>query len=77
MRTKLGAFNYNKGAPLYNKEKLVFKPLIEFEEGKRYKGEWNEESGLREGKGYLIDTDGEIYEGFFLNGIQCGRGRLI
>ena len=45
--------------------------------GANYDGEWNVETGMREGRGYQIWLDGSLYEGYWKNDKANGRGRLI
>ena len=77
LRKQLGPFNYNEGAPNYNKDKLVLKPLKTLDNGLKYVGEWNVETDLREGRGYTITSYGDLYEGFYMNGYLNGSGRVI
>ena len=45
--------------------------------GAKYVGEWNVQTGLREGRGTQVWMDGSKYEGSWVAGKANGKGRLI
>lgn len=50
---------------------------IELDNGAVYHGQWNKQTGCREGKGTQIWKDGSKYSGTWKNDKAHGRGRLI
>jgi len=61
----------------------VRSPILEMRDagilknGSRYEGQWNMESGERQGLGKQIWADGSLYEGFYKRDKAHGTGRLI
>jgi hypothetical protein len=78
IRKLLPEFNYalyqdEDYEPGVNKEQ---RPMIILPNGSRYEGEHNI-SHQRHGRGYLIRSDGLIYEGYWKYDKKNGRGRSI
>jgi hypothetical protein len=42
-----------------------------------YVGQWNKDTGKREGLGLLLWEDGSLFEGFWKDGKACGSGHLL
>lgn len=42
-----------------------------------YLGQWRKDTNTREGRGIMINSKKELYEGFWFNGKQAGMGRFI
>jgi len=53
------------------------RPMVELENGARYKGEWIAGSQTRQGFGVQIWSDGSKYEGWWQDNKANGLGRLI
>ena len=62
----------------YDQQNLVFKPVQILENGSKYLGQWNENSGEIEGEGVLVKRDGSYCEGIWKRGrLSCLVGRYI
>ena len=46
-----------------------------FEDGSRYKGEW--ENGMPHGDGHMDYDNGDVYKGEFEDGLKHGKGTYI
>ena len=46
-------------------------------DGGRYKGQWNEETEKRHGRGTQVWQDGTVYEGHWKDDKAHGKGRII
>ena len=71
---KLGEFYHEKketNNEIFTRSAILFKAnkII-------YKGDWNK-SGIKEGFGICIDSDGNKYIGYWKNNVFDGKGRLI
>ena len=79
IRKTLPDFYYgmNKEEEKFKKFKIVEKDTVILEDGSKYQGQWNQETGKRHGYGIHIATDGSIHEGYFKDDLANGRGRLI
>ena len=58
-------------------KQLESRDVVTLEDGSRYDGEWLKEQNIRQGRGKLIDLNGEVYEGYWLNDKRNGKGRQI
>lgn len=58
-------------------EGLVHKKNVNLPDGSTYTGQWNKHTGLRHGMGVLTRANGSIYEGYWCDDRENGRGRLI
>ena len=54
---------------------LEMRPLVVLPNGALYKGEWNKQTNVREGRGIEMQRNGIRYEGHFKNNQYSGRGR--
>ena len=72
-RRKLGDFNFGKRLP--GTEKAVLKSIRTLSNNNGYYfGEWLEDFDIMQGKGLLIDKQGFLFEGWFINNsIVSGR----
>jgi len=68
---RLGAFQVSEE----DTPQFVVKGPIEMENGVRYYGQFN--NGMRNGLGKQVWPDFTLYEGFWQDDLQSGRGRLI
>jgi hypothetical protein len=74
-RRKLGDFNYGKRLP--GTEKTELRPVTPLPNGNGfYFGEWLLDFDVLQGKGMLIDKQGFLFEGWFINN-QIVSGRYI
>jgi len=60
---KHGLFKY-VGKPAHPDTITFYRPLLTFNDGSQYEGEWDI-IGQRHGKGACLDCDGWLYEGFW------------
>ena len=74
-RQTIGPYKFDPVPELGNDER-VWKERQTLPNGDDYEGEWNL-NGQRHGQGIMIDKDGLLYEGWFLNDKQYGHGREI
>ena len=75
----MGKFQYasEDDEPHIKKE---YRQMEKLADNAQYEGEWNISSNSepsRHGKGYLIWSDGSVYEGYWKNDMADGKGRLI
>lgn len=73
-RKALGDYNYGKRIP--GTEKCQLRGVCPLPNGEFYFGEWLEEFEVMQGKGMLIDKQGFLFEGWFIND-QIVTGRYI
>lgn len=74
---QLGPYDYTMGKNVVYDEPVVMKGWRMLENGAKYNGEWDINTGLRHGKGTQIWPDGSRYEGYWRNDRANGPGRLI
>lgn len=67
IKRKLPKFNYSPSPKKANKLETIYVKK-KLEDDAIYEGEVSEETGLRDGKGTCIWTDGSIYEGYWKDG---------
>lgn len=72
---RLGDFDY--GAAPEDGVAREYRECILFQNGAQYEGEWNINTGERDGRGVQVWADGSRYEGYWKNDKANGRGRLI
>ncbi|TNV77946.1 hypothetical protein FGO68_gene10875 [Halteria grandinella] len=73
-RIQLGDFNYGRRLP--GTEKCRLRRIKEFPNGSCYFGEWLEGFDVIQGKGMLIDQQGFIFEGWFIDS-ELVTGRYL
>lgn len=64
-RIAIGDYNYGKR--IAGTEKSLLRPIKMLPEGQAYFGEWLEEFDTMHGKGMLIDKQGFLFEGWFID----------
>ena len=74
---RLGVFNFNAYEEPKYSGPLEEKGPMELDNGAVYKGQWNKETRMREGKGTQIWRDGAKYSGYWKADKAHGKGRLI
>lgn len=75
IKKQMGPFDY--GMHIKDRVKREVRTMATVEDGARYEGEWNVDTGERDGKGVQFWEDGSLYEGYWKNGKANGKGRLI
>jgi len=75
--TRLGVFNFDAYEEPKYSGPLEEKGPMELDNGAVYKGQWNKETRMREGKGTQIWRDGAKYSGYWKADKAHGKGRLI
>ena len=68
---------FQKYPPLNDKIPVELKPMVEFENGEIYYGEWEKNGNIRHGRGIQILKDGTRYEGYWKGDKANIRGKLI
>ncbi|CDW89815.1 camk family protein kinase [Stylonychia lemnae] len=74
---KLGDFNYGAIDKVHPNSNRIFMPLIKYDNGDMYQGEYDKVTKQRDGRGRFIDSDGDVYDGLWKNGQSDGYGRLM
>ena len=74
--SQLEPFDFSKYEPEENPNRVV-QPLIQLQNKCYYKGEWDVETGKRDGRGAQVWPDGGYYEGYWTQDYACGKGRMI
>ncbi|CDW77973.1 protein kinase domain containing protein [Stylonychia lemnae] len=74
---KLGDFNYGAIDKVHPNPNRIFMPLIKYDDGTIYQGEYDTITKQRDGRGRYILSDGGVYDGFWKNDQRDGYGRLI
>lgn len=76
LRNQLGAYQYPSN-PKYKSTNLELRPLITFDNGDVYLGEWNKLTDKIEGKGLCFQRIGTLFEGYWLDHKAEGPIRII
>jgi len=76
LESKLGAFKPEQSPSKENKRREIRPPVV-LNNGAKYSGEWDSESGKRDGFGIQLWADGSKYEGNWKDDMANGKGRLI
>jgi hypothetical protein len=84
----MGPYNYGEIPNEFANR--IMKKIVVLENGAKYEGQWNEQTGERDGMGVQIWPDGKfhydsfnilhlgsVYEGYWKNDKANGKGRLI
>ena len=56
---------------------LESRPIRTYKNGDRYLGQWDPDSNTREGQGVEVYINNSIYEGYWIDDLYNGHGRMI
>eukprot|EP01022_Parablepharisma_sp_SALTPOND_P023816 TRINITY_DN51_c0_g1_i1.p2 TRINITY_DN51_c0_g1~~TRINITY_DN51_c0_g1_i1.p2 ORF type:complete len:309 (+),score=26.64 TRINITY_DN51_c0_g1_i1:1133-2059(+) len=76
LEAKLGPFNSCSASSSKTVKREIREPIL-LANGAKYAGEWDVETGKRDGFGMQLWADGSKYEGYWHDDMANGKGRLI
>ena len=74
IRQKLGEFDFGK---YMDEDQNEYRPMVKYENGKMYEGEWLKGNHIKQGRGCCIYSNGQFYEGWWSQNKRNGFGRTI
>ncbi|CDW84810.1 morn repeat protein [Stylonychia lemnae] len=74
---KLGEFNYGEFDKVHPNLNRIFMPIIKYDSGAMYQGEYDKCTKTYDGRGRYIWRDGAVYDGLWMDNFRDGYGRQI
>ena len=77
-RSRIGPTSFQPSPEAYTSSVNEYRSMVIFENDSRYEGQWKVDTSLMHGWGvYCNDEGNTLYEGFWKDGVQHGKGREI